>query len=310
MLLERKSRFFLRFNLTFRASRNVGEPLPFRSDDDEKADVESALEWAIKHGKAKLEIKQDDIVELMLVETRPKQNIAALLFRRRNPDAAEQIFEHRKTRKLRKSGKLEDEDVAHSAHLFVNLRAHPGNRYDAILEEVPGLGRSYIDAILGRALREVPYTTEDRRGRDIQTHSVVDFTGVKSETLGNALEQGTLSIVELVRPAKVEGLDTEGLIAPKEERMKLTIKATPTQSLPLVRRIRRWADERDWDDVRVLIRLPEDRSRVVSVARQADAADALFVRAEQVFVDHDLDVCTEIVNEELLSRARKMFEGD
>lgn len=111
-------------------------------------------------------------------------------------------------------------------------------------------------------------------------------------------------------PAKVEGLDTEGLIAPKEERMKLTIKATPTQSLPLVRRIRRWADERDWDDVRVLIRLPEDRSRVVSVARQADAADALFVRAEQVFVDHDLDVCTEIVNEELLSRARKMFEGD
>jgi hypothetical protein len=48
----------------------------------------------------------------------------------------------------------------------------------------------------------------------------------------------------------------------------------------------------------------------VSIAREADAADILFVRSEPIEVGNPLDPCTDKINEELVTRAKAMFAKD
>jgi hypothetical protein len=96
------------------------------------------------------------------------------------------------------------EAVAISAHLFVHLgaiadAAHP--TYPAILEEVPGLSRTYIQALLQGVLREATYRYTDRRGSEKETYTLVDFHGLKSEKVGGALKgESVVPSVTLVRP--------------------------------------------------------------------------------------------------------------
>jgi len=308
MLLDAFSRFFLQFDLVVKPYRNNGLPLPFMGDG-KTLDIEDILTQRVAAGKAKIVIRKDDVAQITKIDVRPQDKIAVLLFRRSDPAAATPVFEHRKTGALRRAHKDVDEAVSVSSHMIVHLDPQPGahNRYRTIIEEVPGLGRTYMEAILAEALRNAKYSYKDHRGDEKETYSLIDFQGVKSEGLSNALKKGSLSFIELVRPATIQGLDTEGVLAPKEERLRIAVKAQ-AEGLKLIERVRAWAKANNWDDVRVRINMSDDRSRVVTIAREEEAADILFVRAEQVRVTRPLDPCTDKINEELVKKALEVLK--
>ena len=56
--------------------------------------------------------------------------------------------------------------------------------------------------------------------------------------------------------------------------------------------------------------MPENRRRLVGLAREADAADILFVRSVPVEVKTRLPACTDVINEELVQRAAELFTAD
>jgi hypothetical protein len=60
----------------------------------------------------------------------------------------------------------------------------------------------------------------------------------------------------------------------------------------------------------VQVRLPDGRSRLVPIAREDDAASVLFVRAQQVYVAADIDVCCENVEMQLFGQAIEVFSKD
>jgi hypothetical protein len=309
MLISPYSRFFLRHRLQFRAYRNHGVSLPFRSADD-RLDVESVLRTALANDTARMTLQNRDVVRLTSLDVRPRDNLAILLFRRTDPDASTPFVENLPTKRLRALNKNADDALAVSAHLFIDISGvatahHP--TYRAILEEVPGLGRSYINHIIADLLRRVKYDYTDRHGDTKDTYTVVEFRGIKSESLGHAMRGGSVPYVELVRPGTVEGLDTEGMIVPRDQRMKLMIQATPTQTPGMLDRIKTWAFGHDWNDVLVRVDLPEDRSRIVTLAREADAADVLFVRSQEINVPLALEVCTDTINEQLVAKAKEVF---
>lgn len=189
LLLSPYSRFFLRHTLRFRTPYGHGVPLPFQANG-EYLDVEWVLAEALKRNRASLVLRNKDVVRLTTLEVRPKTKLAILLFRRSDPEAATPIFEDGRTRKLPKSDKGPDEAIAVSSHLFVHLggitdAVHPS--YHAILEEVPGLSRTYIQALMGDMLRDMVYKYTDRRGEEKETHTIVDFQGLKSDKMGGAL---------------------------------------------------------------------------------------------------------------------------
>jgi hypothetical protein len=313
MLIAPFYRFYLRHHLRFRTPYNNGMPLPFRTTDG-KLDICDILQTAIDRNQATLLLRNKDVVRLTKLEIRERAKVAILLFRRSDPDAATPIFENERTRKLRASDKKPEEAVAVSAHLFVRLdgipdAVHPS--YDAILEEVPGLSRTYIHALLHTIVKQVNYKYTDRRGEEKDTYTMVDLQGVASEKVGGALKgNSVVPAVTLIRPGSVKGLDSEGLVVAREERMKLLLRVTPEQTLGVLKKIQRWMKTNNWPKLVVEMDMPEQRTRHVSLAREADAADILFVRSVQVDVPTRLEACTDVVNEELLQKALELFAND
>ncbi|WP_342108449.1 hypothetical protein [Methylobacterium sp. SI9] len=198
-----------------------------------------------------------------------------------------------------------------SAHLFVDMlhdERRPGI-YRAIVEETPTLGRSYIQSVIHKVLRHAEYDYKDRNGATKTTFTICALEGYKSAKIENALKAGTVPFVELVRKAKLSGFDTEGFI-PKEQKQKVLIRKEGSSPLEKIKALKDWALQHEWDEVRVQVRLPDQRSRLVTLGREDDAASVLFVRAEQVYVESDLDVCCENVEPQLMEEALKIFAKD
>lgn len=313
MLLAPFSRFYLRHQLRFRTPYNNGVPLPFRTED-KILDICDILQTAIKTNKATLVLRNKDIVRLTKLEIRDEEKIAILLFRRSDPDAATPIFENENTRSLRPSDKKPNEAIAVSSHLFVRLDGIPDAvypSYDAILEEVPGLSRTYIQALLQDIVKQVVYKYTDRRGEEKDTYTMIDFHGLKSEKVSGALAgNSVVPYVTLVRPGNVKGLDSEGLVVAREERMKLVLRVEPDQTLKVLKKIQAWMKPNNWPKLLVEMNMPEQRTRLISLAREADAADILFVRSVPIDVPTKLEACTEVVNNELFAKAQELFASD
>lgn len=307
-LIDKHLRFFVRHHISFRPRHKKGQPLEFISDDD-TMDARTVIERAIVSDTAIFEIRSDDHVRLTKLDVRPNDEIAIFLFRRSDPLAAAQVLENRKTRKLRPVQIGADEFPAVSAHLFLNLKTQrlPNPTYSALLEEVPGLGRTYMHHVLHNAISEFKYTFKDAKGREKETYSILGFDGVPSEKIEDALKGSEVPYVELVRPGKIPGLDS-AYVEAREQRMKLMIRAdTPHKILQALGAIKTWMV--DWAEMRVRLDLPEDRSRLISIARTQDAKDVLFIRSIEITTKGELPAATEIINEELVSKAKAIFKS-
>jgi hypothetical protein len=108
----------------------------------------------------------------------------------------------------------------------------------------------------------------------------------------------------------VRGLDVEGLVVAREQRMRLMIRATPDQTLGVIGKIQAWMKSHDWSKLLVEMHMPEDRTRLVQLAREQDAADILFIRSVPVDVTKILEACTAKINEELVAKAQALFAED
>jgi hypothetical protein len=187
--------------------------------------------------------------------------------------------------------------------------AHP--TYQAILEEVPGLSRTYVHTLLHDIVKDVRYEYTDKRGERKETYTLVEFHGQKSEKIGGALKgQSIVPSVTLIRPGNVKGLDVEGLVVPREQRMKLMIRAKPAQTLGILKKIQAWMKDHDWPKLLVEMHMPEERTRLVHLAREQDAADILFIRSVPIDVKTPLEACTDAINEELVAEAQALFAED
>lgn len=206
VLIDPFSRFFVRHELVLRPARNSGAPVSLLTEDDE-LDVVNILTRAAAQDKATLVLKKSDVIKLTRIEHRPKENMLVLLFRRSDPNATNPVFENRKTKSLWAPNKGPDDAEAISAHLFIDLdgRRKPHPAHKAILEEVPGLGRSYVQSLLHEIITEHRYPYLDARGEQKETWTIPTLEGVKSETLGHALEGGGLEYIELVQDPDLNG---------------------------------------------------------------------------------------------------------
>ncbi|KQU95211.1 hypothetical protein [Devosia sp. Root105] len=301
LLLKEYERFLLHCTLTLRANRMKGVALELTTTGPQ-ADALTVIERAFKAGRARHEFGKDDVLRITAVDRTTDPTMVVILMRRGDPDAAAQVFEHRKTGELRRADKTEDDMVAVSCHLFVQLRRLTGGEpaYAAMLEEVPGIARSHVQTLLTTILERHNYSYVNDRGHEKETFTRALLDGVKGEKLGS---DGTVKFdtVELVRPAEDTGLDMPTFV-PKEQRLRFKVQPDAPDMVDKLKALKSWALGEGWQDIRIRVRMPEGKSRVVSF-READAADVLFVRAAQVPLKKAMDPCSDLVNPELLGFA-------
>lgn len=313
MFLEKHARFFRRFEFSF-APRHVGAPhLPLFADGSDYS-VFDALGTAANDDKA-LEVQANgDIVELMEVVYNGKLNTLTLLFHRASPDAAEPTYRKKariragKKVTIRKAKKREGEEQSVSAHLVIHGAELSHGTYGAALEEIPGISMAVVRRIISRALHEYQYEFE-RKKKKIDTYSTFKPVGVPSETLTGALKSGNLNYVTLVRPAKPDFVDADGLFEPQTETMRIKVKGEVTGDnwrdyLPeFVRR----AKAAGWTEFNVDLELDDDRRRTVKLDREDEAKEVLFVRSDELQFKTELDVCAVDVVEEVVRKALKLI---
>ncbi|MES0199759.1 hypothetical protein [Mesorhizobium sp. M0011] len=314
MFLEKHSRFFRRFEFSFTA-RHAGAPnLPIFGDANDYS-VFDALGTRAEEDKA-LEVQPNgDVVELMEVSYDPRSQALNLLFHRASPDAAEPTYRKKARQKagkkvtIRKAEKQEGEEQSVSAHLVIyDLPVRPGT-YRAALEEIPGISMAVVRRIIGQCLHEYQYDFQ-RKKKQVNTYSVFKPVGVPSETLTGALKGGTLSYVTLVRPAKADFVDADGLFRPQTETMRIKVEGQISNGnwrdyLPAM--IRK-AKAAGWTDFSVDLELDDERRRTVKLDRQDEAKEVLFIRSDELHFQTELDVCSVDIVDEVVTKALKLLK--
>lgn len=317
-MLEKRERFFIRHRLVLRPKRGNGAALPLVAEAPAISAV-AVLQAAVaakgaffKVGKNDDDAGKVDTVRITRVVDRPDDGMVVVLYRRRNPNASTQVFEDEESEDIRPAERGPKDDPAVSAHLFIQRDPHVGGlaSHRAIMEEVPGLGSSYMKLLLDEVIRSREYDFKDDRGQGGKTSTKVDLFGVPSKNLRDAISKNGFDFIELVKAPDLTGLDTEGLSV-RPERLRLYPRRgerTPGGET-LLDRVFGWAKDRGWTDVSVQVS-ENNKSKVVKIGREADAATTLFVRADQITVADDLPSCSDSINEQLVAEAVKMFADD
>jgi len=314
VFLEKHSRFFRRFDLSF-APRHAGAPhLPIFAETNDFS-VFDALASRVKAEKA-LEVQPNgDIVELMEVDYDAEQRALKMLFHRASPDAAEPAYRKKARQKagmkvtVRKVEKEEGEEQSVSAHLIVSDDLIRQGTYRAALEEIPGISMTVVRRIIGQALHDYEYEFE-RKNKRINTYSTFKPVGVPSETLSGALKSGTLTHITLVRPAKADFVDADGIFQPQTETMKIRVEGEITSGTwrDYLPGMFKKAKEAGWTDFSVDLELDDDRRRTVKLDRQDEAKEVLFVRSDELNFETELDVCSVGIVDEVATKALKLIK--
>ena len=301
------TRFFVKYDLRFRAQRSKGLPLELQADG-KKDDVQHVIETFYKANKAAQEIAKDDVIRLIKVDFRNDKGIAILLFQRSDPRGSTQMYEHRETRKIRVSDREPLESITVSTHVFVRLKkvVKSHTTYNTIIEEADGLSRTHILHFLNYLLLQFKYTYNDKNGDHKETFCQCDIIGHASETMQAAMKEGVVRTVTLVKPGELKGLDEQNGV-PADQIMPIKIRSSENV-IERIRGIRKLADEAGWQDVRVKIDFPLNKSRTVALEREQDAAQTLFVRSLEINLKKPLSSFTNTISEELVGKALEVFE--
>ncbi|CAK7257564.1 MULTISPECIES: hypothetical protein [unclassified Shinella] len=310
MFLEKHSRFIRRYEFTLGARKKLGAVIPLYAEEGELS-LYDALDAALEKDGASAKQPNNDTVDLAEMDW--IGGCLVLLFHRSSPDAADPMYRRfvKGKRQLRPSVKEDDEEQTVSAHMVIKPHPVIANTYKFALEEIPGLSASTIIPIIRQALAEYAYEYEDKRGETHETYATLKYEGIKSESLEEALKTGRFIDIKISRPAEIDFLDAEGVIAPGREYATLKITAELDEK-ELMDRLVFWRNQaaaNGWTDFSVDLEMDDKRRRTVRIDRDAEAKEILFVRADQVNFRTELKVCAAEIVEEFVSKSIELLEG-
>lgn len=317
MFTDKFSRYFRSYMLSLIPRKPSVRPLPLKANAN-TATIEDALQRYIDAEQALEAQEGGDVIELMKV--RYRNDSLVLLFHRISPSTADPMY-RKKAREaagvkvtLRQSTREKDEEPAVSAHLVIYDKPTKPGVYKCILEEIPGLSMGLIRRIIGKALFDYKFEVEKNK-KIIETYTVLRATGVRSESLTEALKTGVLGHVTLSRQAKkryVDG-DFEGVTETMKLRIKREITADDWRDkfAKLVE-----AGKKDgWTDFDVDLMLDDDRRKTIDISgaddrRQAEAGEILFVRSERVAFKKELLPCSAEIHAETVEHALAILQAE
>lgn len=307
MFLEKFSRFVRLYHLVFRPAHQAAAFMPLVADEGEFS-VLDALNTRWAAGKAGLTMKNDDVLELVKVEHFPERQVLVLLFHRGSPDAADPMYRRPIDGgySVRQGEKEEDEVQSVSAHLVISTIAIEEGRYDASLEEIPGINMSLVQQIIAQALNDYPYDYQvgKRKIRIEQTRCLVKAEGLKSETIGSALKEGKIDFITFIKPAPAKYVDADGLWEPMNDVMRLKVKGKIDADhwQDKVSALVEEAKADGWEDFNIEIDLGNKRSKTIALDREQDAKEILFVKSEFIEVATELLPCSVVVQDEVVDK--------
>jgi hypothetical protein len=241
-------------------------------------------------------------------------NLVSFLFQYADKDISDPSFLNLLTGALRTEPKSDEEGVAVSSHMIISLQEKDGllSKYETVLEDVPGLGRSKIEPFLQSEFKIVSkdnlYFLDD--GIRKQCRPMVEINGVPSQSLKEDLERGVLDGIELVKHHNGESeFDEPEFIKDETYSVFLSVSRTSgNAATALLNRLKNKAKTLNYDQLVVRYKRNQgdngkQKSIRISTARE-DAADSLYTKFEIIKSSTPLPQCSPEI---LDSFANKMI---
>lgn len=305
MLLEKFSRYVKNYHLSFQPRHKAASTLLI-VDRPSQPSILKAVRKSIRNKTAFKTQGNGDVIEMIKAEHDEEKNAVVILFHRARPNAPDPTYRKkvRDTVSVRKASKEMDEEQSSSAHMVISVTPFAKGRYKVVLEEVPGLSMGTISSLISQALRAYPYDYVDSRGETASSYTVVKSAGVKSENMTNALKKGRINNLTLVRPAPADLVDSQGIFQPKDQRIEIRVERSLKDPSMLTRLENYIKNARGlgWEEFDVELAFEDERTRTVTIEREDEAKEVLFVKAKEVHVANELPVCTVKVIDELVSK--------
>lgn len=304
-MLEADTRNLLFFDTILKAHHeNVSEEIPLdgilRSVEDANAGEEYVK--LIENEQAAVRLK-DISVDLDL-------NKAILLINYADKRGADPVFADLQKGTLRSEPKLDGEGVAISAHLAFRLTKNENRLYPAILEDVPGIGRTLLDPFLRSAFRNAStYQFKNPNGNVQKTWPVPTLVLKQSEKLVKSLKSGGyVTEVEVTKFTSVAGFDKIESIEEKSTTTVIRIDGRPSgeRAIEILNSIKSLAHQKGYMDMRVKwINSGKERKQVKLGTARADAGDVLYGRVERATFPEKMPQCSSKINQSVKT---KMYE--
>jgi hypothetical protein len=262
----------------------------------------------IAEGFVKLIENDQAAIRLNDISVNLENQTAILLITYADKRGADPVFANLEKGTLRSEPKLEGEGVAISAHIAFGLKRHPiSGLYPAILEDIPGVGRTLLEPFIRSAFRNASsYTYKNKIGKDLKTWPSITILIKQSEELSKSLNTGGyLTSVEVTKYIAVAGFDTIEDITEKQTTTRINIEGRPKgeRAKEILNNIKNLAKAKGYMDMRVKwVNSYKEAKQVNLGTARADAGDALYGRVERVNLDQPLPQCSETINQEMKNK--------
>lgn len=259
-----------------------------------------------------VQLINSDTAAIRIRDIRHQRNDDALviLFNYSDKNISDPVFEELETGTLRTEPKLEGEGVAVSAHMAIALETvTPGAAaYKAVLEDVPGIGRSKITPFLKFLYRNstrIQWMAPD--GSVKNCRPMFDILGRMSDSLRNDLAEGKLSWIEFVQH-HVEGdlFDEEGEVREQVRTIRLSVAPNTSgiAAVDLLNRLKGKARDMGYPNMRVRWTHGKQKTTEFGTQRE-DAGDVLVFKTTEIKSEDALAQCEERIRDET---ARRLIE--
>lgn len=305
MFLEKRSRFIRQYQFNLYGRKTRAPAIPMVADVGEYSAMD-AIKRLYVAGQAHAKAANGDTIEIIDIKNDPKTETLTLLFHRASPDAAEPDYRKKANGKVtvRTAKKEAGEEQSVSCHLVIRTKCNAQGFYDVFLEEIPRLSITLMQQILARALNEYVYEFTDEKNRKHETYTVLKSTGVKSESVSDALKGGYLGYITLSKPADAPFVDGKDFVAVSERmRIRIEKKIEGKSWTKKIGDLAKGARNKGWEDFQFDIHMDDDRTKTVKIERGQEGQEIMFVRSEQVFLTQDLQVCCTAVRDDLVAAA-------
>ncbi len=267
-----------------------------------------------KEGFVKLIDNEQAAVRLSDINVDFQTNTATLLITYADKRGADPVFANLEKGTLRSERKLDGEGVAISAHLMFGLKANAINGlYPAILEDVPGIGRTLLEPFLRSAFKNASsYKFQNQNKNEQKTWPVPTLVVKQSEQLSKSLSSGGyLTEVEVTKYEATGGFDQIAGLQEKKTTTVIKISGRPTGNMAtdLLNKIKIFANNKKYYDMRVRWVNANKQTKTVALGTaRADVGDVLFGRVERIGVSTPLPQCSEKIQSELHSAMLKYIK--
>ena len=274
------------------------------------------FESDIENRLARHQSKNDTVLTSISAVSLIDNRFLALLFSSNNLNLTDPAFQNFATLDVRTERKRENEGISASAHALIDIHRDEtrGPRYNFLLEDVPGLSRTYLEPLLTSVFKRCASLEclfpdgSTKRARPKAT-----FRSFPSETLRQALEGGALFSIELIKPViEGGGLDQVGYSLDQREIRQIKINPRPNgeHALDIISQLQRVAIMEGYSDIKVRYR---DGTNIENTVRSnlgiANLPDLLVSASSVLTTEIERDQSESVLRQDVCDKMVAILEG-